>query len=622
MSNNETGGVRLGEFTLKAVGLGLLFGVVFGAANAYLGLRAGLTVSTSIPIAVLTAVTFRALRRPASILELNMAQTVGSASSSLAAGTIFTIPALFMWGGHPGVVETAVLAALGGFLGILAMIPLRRLLIVQADGELPYPEGRACAEVLRASEGESSQGKWIVIGLCLGAAMKILVSGMHICPEDLAFNVAALKNGEFAVKVAPALIAVGFIVGFRASAVMIAGSLITAFVLIPFGSEVFTKTILDAGVSAKSATAGDMRRSYITFFGAGSVAAAGMITVVRTAPTMVQSFLSIVRSIKGRTRSSTGDRTDRDVSPRLLVLGFLILAAVMILIPGIFAGGIDLKGRVIAAVGVLVFGFIFVPVSSRLVGVIGVSSNPTSAMALISMVGTAALFVAAGYGGTAARATILTVGTVVCVAASKAGDISQDLKTGFLVRGTPALQQYGQMIAAATACWAVAAVVIALGNGPDAFGSDNLKAPQATLMKTVIDSVLGEKMPWNLVLAGASLSGIGFLAGLPALPLALGVYLPLSTMATVFIGGSLRRAVEAKTKEKDGGVESGILCASGFVAGEGLAGVGIAAWAFIKSAGRYQQPEVGWTEKSLGLALIAVASIVLVLAARRRSVPA
>lgn len=611
MSTDKISAPRLAEFTLKSVLGGLLFGVVFGAANAYLGLRAGLTVSTSIPIAVLTAVVFRALRMRATILELNMAQTVGSASSSLASGTIFTIPALFMWGLEPSATQVAILACAGGMLGILAMIPLRRLLIVQAEAELPYPEGRACAEVLRAAGESASGGKWIVLGLLFGAVIKIAVTGLHLFPEDTKWLVGGFKNGEFALKIAPALVAVGYIVGFRAASVMIAGSLISSFVLLPILSEV---SIDAAAAGAAAPTAGGLREKYITFIGAGAVAVAGLITVVRTAPTMVKSLAAVFRGLKSKSAAGAGqDPKDRDVPGWVLFAGLALVASVLAFFPGAFGGDMNLKGRMIAAAGVLLFGFIFVPVSSRLVGVIGVSSNPTSAMALITLVGTAGIFMAMGWNGDAAKAAILTVGTVVCVAASKAGDISQDLKTGQLVGATPMLQQFGQMIAACVACWAVAGVVIALGHGPDKYGSDALAAPQAKLMKTVIDSVVGGSMKWNLVLGGGALAGVGFLAGLPALPFALGIYLPLSTMSAIFVGGVVRKLSEVAWGKADSksGIEKGILCASGFVAGEGLAGVVIAGWAFATNAGRYKAPAASPTEKLVALAVLAVACVVL-----------
>lgn len=599
----------MAELTIKAVLAGLVFGVLFGAANAYLGLTSGLTVSTSIPIAVLAAATFKLAPRGGTILEANLAQTIGSASSSLASGTIFTIPALFMWGLAPTTTQVALLAFAGGVLGILAMVPLRRLLIVQADAELPYPEGRACAEVLQATQKSSSASKWIFIGIALGIVAKALVSFWHLVPEDA--SVALGGNAGLAIRIAPALLAVGFIVGFRAATVMVSGALISALVLYPLVTKSHFAGLVDAQLAEAAALGtGAVRTRFLIFLGAGAVAAAGLVTIARTAPTMVRSFRAVVAGLKSKASAASGDRTDRDVPAWLLVVGLVGLFALLALTPGIFAGDLSLEMRVVAALGVVVFGFLFVPVSSRLVGVIGVSSNPTSAMALITIAGVAAVFLAIGMEGLGAKAAVLTVGTVVCVAASKAGDISQDLKTGWLVKGTPYIQQYGQLLAASVACWAVAGVVVALGHGKDPYGSPSLAAPQATLMKTVAEAVLGGSLPWDLVAMGAALAGVGALLGLPALPFALGIYLPLATMAAVFAGGVVRKIVEMRAKEKVD-LEAGVLCASGFVAGEGLAGVLVAAHSLATGAGK---PEAhAWTgvEMLLGVALLAISGGVL-----------
>ncbi|MBK8096947.1 MAG: oligopeptide transporter, OPT family [Planctomycetes bacterium] len=611
---------RLAEFTLKAVLAGLLFGVLFGAANAYLGLKAGLTVSTSIPIAVLAALTFQMFPRKGTILETNMAQTVGSASSSLAAGTIFTIPALFMWGIVPDVLQVGLLAMAGGVLGILAMVPLRRLLIVRADAELPYPEGRACAEVLRATATGSAGGRWIVYGILLAFTMKIAFGALHLLPEEVAWEPSFLQNGGLALKLSPALLAVGFIVGYRASAVMVAGAVLASLVLYPLVTKAHLAGLLDGKVEnavALGTTA--IKNRFLLYVGAGAVAAAGLFTVVKTAPTMLASLQAVLSGLRsqGRAGGEEEERTDRDLPGAVLLGGLAALVAALILVPNIFAGDLPLGGRIAAAIGVAVFGFLFVPVSSRLVGVIGVSSNPTSAMALITLAGTASVFAALGWKGVAAQAAVLTVGTVVCVAASKAGDISQDLKTGWLVKGTPALQQFGQLIAACVACWVVAAVVIALGK-TEGFGEGGLAAPQALLMKTMVEAVLGDVLPWDLLTMGALTAGTGILVGLPALPFALGIYLPLSTLAAVFVGGCVRRFVERKgpgTFE----AENGVLCASGFVAGEGLAGVGIAAWAYLTDAGRAKPLPYSTAEAWLALLLFVPA---LLLVARSTRKPA
>lgn len=607
---------KLAEFTLKAVLAGLLFGVLFGAANAYLGLKAGLTVSTSIPIAVLSALVFQLFPNKGTILETNMAQTVGSASSSLASGTIFTIPALFLWGIVPETWQVALLAMAGGVLGILAMVPLRRLLIVQADAELPYPEGRACAEVLRATQHGGSGGRWIVIGIAVGALMKLFFGAMHVLPETVGWTPSFLPNGALSLALAPALMAVGFIVGFRASAVMVSGAVLSSLVLYPLVTKVHLAGLVDAGQQAAATLLPSaIKNRFLLYVGAGAVAAAGLFTVVKTAPTMVASLRAVFGGMQQQTHGGVVDDRDRDLPGSVLLGGLAALVAALILVPGIFAGELTLGGRIAAALGVALFGFLFVPVSSRLVGVIGVSSNPTSAMALITLAGSAGLFLALGWKGVAAQAAVLTIGTVVCVAASKAGDISQDLKTGWLVGASPFRQQFGQLIAAGVACWVVAAVVIAMGK-TYGFGDDGLAAPQARLMQTMVEAVLGASLPWDLLVMGGLLSGTGMLAGLPALPFALGIYLPLSTLAAVFVGGCVRRFAERGGKDRLD-VESGVLCASGFVAGEGLAGVGIAGYAYASGADRRPALEFSTAQGWAALAVFAIAVVVLYRSTRK-----
>jgi putative OPT family oligopeptide transporter len=564
------------EFTLRAVVAGVAFGLLFGAANAYLGLKVGLTVSTSIPIAVLTVALFRLFKNRDVILEANLSQTIGSASSSLATGTIFTIPALFLWGMTPPLWQVAILALLGGLLGIAAMVPLRRLLIVRSADELPYPEGTACAQVLRATTTGASGGKWIFIGLGVGAAVKLALGAFVLFPSTLSMALPVLPKAEIALEIAPALIAVGYILGFRMASIMVSGSLISAIVLTPLIA------IYGTGAVA-TMTAGQIWSKHVRFIGAGAVAAAGLVAVARALPTMWKSFAAVVKGLRGGDAAGPagGDagvpRTDRDIPSWIVAVVPVVVIIALIATPGLLAGNMPLAARVVAAIGVAIFGVCFVVVSSRIVGLIGVSSNPTSAMTLVTLLGVSVVFVLLGWKDPSARAAILTVGTVVCIAASKAGDISQDLKTGFLVGATPARQQYGQFIAAACACWAVAAVVLRLGETMT-FGSPELPAPQATLMKTVIEGVLAGSLPWGLVGSGAALAVCALIAGLPGLSFAVGIYLPLSTLAPVYVGGIVRKLQKEPTAEGD----PGVLVASGMIAGEGLAGVAIA---FLAGAG-------------------------------------
>ena len=572
------------EFTARAVVAGIVFGIIFGAANAYLGLRVGLTVSTSIPIAVLTVALLRMLRprEGGVILEANISQTIGSASSSLATGTIFTIPALFMWGMAPPFWQVALLALLGGALGIAAMVPLRRLLIVRSADELPYPEGTACAEVLRATTTGASGGRWIFIGLAVGAVIKLAYGALMLADSKLSMGLPVLTKAEIGLEIAPALLAVGYILGYRQSAIMVSGSLISAIVLTP------VIALVGAGLSAPlfpelktpiaALTAGQIWSRYVRYIGAGAVAAAGIVAVARALPTMWSSFSAVVRGLRRGGTGGTDEntpRTDRDVPSWVVVVVPAIVIITLVAVPHLFAGNMSFWPRLVAAIGVAIFGVAFVVVSSRIVGLIGVSSNPTSAMTLVTLLGVSVIFVALGWSDPSARAAILTVGTVVCIAASKAGDISQDLKTGFLVGATPAKQQFGQFIGAACACWAVAATVLLLGRA-FTFGSPELPAPQATLMKTVIEGVLSGSLPWGLVGVGAALSICAIIAGLPGLAFAVGIYLPLGSLTPIFVGGIVRRIVEARRKGKAAEGDAGVLAASGMIAGEGLAGVLIA----------------------------------------------
>jgi len=578
---------KVAELTLKSVLTGIIFGVIFGAANAYLGLRVGLTVTTSIPIAVLSIAVFRAgvaLWGKGTILEANIAQTIGSASSSLATGTIFTIPALFLWGAPPSYTQVAILAFLGGILGVCAMIPLRRLLIVQADAELPYPEGRACAEVLKASTGETSASKWIFIGLAVGFLVKLALGLIHLMPDQIRFAISGLPKAQLALEIAPALIAVGYIIGYRASGIMVSGSLIAAIVLIPLFAIVgdqLAGPLFPEILSAKSRiplhdmSPSQIWASYVRYIGAGAVAAAGTITVIQSLPTMIASLKAVVAGLKRKNKAEmfgSEENVDRDLPSWVIIGGVSVVILVLAFVPGLFAGNLNLFQRFVAAVGVAVFGLLFVAVSSRIVGLIGVSSNPTSGMTLVTLLATSAIFVALGWRGGDAKLAVLTVGTVVCIAASKAGDISQDLKTGYLVRGTPYLQQAGQLLSASIACWAVAGTVLILGK-TYTFGSQELPAPQATLMKTVIEGVLSGSLPWGLVGTGMAFAIAAILAGLPGLTFAIGLYLPLSSMTPIFLGGLVRRWSDKKDPAKS---QNGVLCASGLIAGEGIAGIALA----------------------------------------------
>jgi putative OPT family oligopeptide transporter len=622
------GGLPADEFTFRAVVAGVLLGLVFGAANAYLGLRVGLTVSASIPAAVMAVAVFRTLGRRGSILEANISQTIGSASTSLASGTIFTIPALFLWGMAPPYLQVVALCFLGGVLGLAAMIPLRRILIVDARDELPYPEGTACAVVLKATAGATGAGTWIFRGIAVAAAVKLATGLFFLFPSELSAKVPVLPNGVLSLELAPALLAVGYILGYRQSGVLVAGSLVSALVLIPLitwiGGGLPAPLFPETSRLVSQMGASDIWSRYVRYIGAGAVAVAGLLTVVKNLPTMGGAFAGVVRSLSRKRRKEVesfgpGPATDRDLPGSFVVGAILFVIAVAAFVPGVFAGGMGPLPRAVCAAGVALFGLLFVTVAARIVGIVGVSSQPTSGITLVTLLGVASIFAAAGWTEPAARAAVLTVGTIVAVAASKAGDISQDLKTGYLVGATPARQQLGQLIGAAFACWAVAGTVLLLG-GAYEFGTKEIPAPQAVLMKTIIEGVLSGALPWGLVLSGGGLAIGAMLCGVSGLAFAIGVYLPLASMAPIYVGGCLRAWAERKRAAAPGESDPGILAASGLVAGEGLAGVLVAALVAFGVAARSLPPRLpGPAGVVVTVAVLIMIALLLLRAARSGS---
>jgi putative OPT family oligopeptide transporter len=579
------------EMTIKGLGLGVLFGIVFGAANAYLGLRAGLTVSTSIPVAVMTVAVFRVLGRyglPGTILEANLAQTAGSASSSLASGVIFTLPALFMWGMPPDLLQMVLLALCGGLLGTLFMIPLREYLIVQEHGRLPYPEGTACAEVLKASQGGGVQAGHVFAGLAVGAGFKALTSWLKAVPDSLAVSLPWPRKAEVSMDLSAALFGVGYILGPRVATIMVGGGLLSALAIIPAiawwgegrADPLFPETVK----SIAQMSTGELWSRYIRYIGAGAVATAGIITLIRSLPVMVESFRAGAASFgrAGAAGTAALPRTRQDLPFAVLAAGVLVITLVMAFVPRVFSVIHGLPHQLAAAVCVVVFAFFFVTVAARIVGLVGVTSNPTSGMTIAALLGTATFFMAIGWADATGKAAALMVGCVVAIAASISGDMSQDLKTGFLLGATPRHQQVAQLAGVLTSAAFVCLSVLLLAE-TFGFGGKELPAPQATLMKLVIDGVIDRSLPWGLVGIGAGIALLAEILRIPSLPFAVGVYLPLSTMTPIFLGGLLRWVLTRRRSaaETDVRTERGVLLGSGFVGGEGLLGVGLAGAAFI-----------------------------------------
>lgn len=597
----------LAELTVKAVLIGIVLAVVFGAANAYLGLRVGLTVSASIPAAVMAVAIFRVLRR-GSILETNMVQTIGSAGESVAAGVIFTLPALFIWQRSDPTIgvdllQVSVIAAIGGLLGVLFMIPLRRFLISREHGKLPYPEGTACAEVQVAGEAGGGKARLLFSGLGVGAFYQALANrnGLALWNESPSQPLPA--KAEIGGDFTPELLGVGFIIGPRIAAIMFAGSALAWLVLIPainlWGGD---SVVYPAGQAMSALGSGDIWNNYIRYVGAGAVGFAGIVTLLKSLPTIVESFKLGLGQVGG---GGSGDlpRTQQDL-PLKMVLGVAALLAVTLwLWPGVPVG---LTGAVL----IVIFSFFFVTVSSRIVGLIGSSSNPVSGMTIAALILTSLIFVALGLndGTGASKVAVLAVGAVVCISAAVAGDTSQDLKTGFLVGATPRRMQAGEMLGVLASAAVMGGVLVVLNESYGIGTVDGLPAPQATLMSLVIDGVLNASLPWGFVLIGILIAAVAeFVFKLPSLALAVGVYLPVSLMTPIFVGGLMRWALnrryrdagaahegaaEAGTDDEgaasghDGGSdlaehrERGVLFASGLIAGAALVGVLIGAVIF------------------------------------------
>ncbi|MGI9181265.1 MAG: OPT family oligopeptide transporter [Longimicrobiaceae bacterium] len=567
------------ELTVKAVVVGILLGIVFGAANAYLGLRVGLTVSASIPAAVMSIAIFRALRT-GTILETNIVQTIGSAGESLAAGVIFTLPALYIWGLDAEWYVLATVAFLGALLGVLFMIPLRRFLVSREHGNLPFPEGTACAEVQVAGEAGGSKAKLVFLGLGIGALYQFLVHGSAVRlwqqdPEAHLFGATeapGLRKVVVSGDLTPELLGVGFIIGPKIAGVMLAGGLTAWFGLIPlidlFGTGLAQPLFPETEMLIADMPAAAIWTRYVRYIGAGAVAAGGIITLLKALPLIWESLSVGLRQVGGT--AGGGKRTDEDLPLKGVLAAALVVAAILWLLPFI-------EVSLVGALLMVVFSFFFVTVSARIVGLIGSSSNPVSGTTIAALLATSLIFLAMHDTGATAHVAVLLVGAVVCISAAIAGDTSQDLKTGFLVGATPWRQQVGELIGIPFAAVAMA-FVLKLLHTSYGIGSASLAAPQATLMATVIDGVLTQSLPWGLVFVDASIAVVVELLGVPSLPYAVGLYLPLSLTTPIMAGGIVRGLIERRWRgealqEKR---EAGVLFASGLIAGAALLGVLIA----------------------------------------------
>ena len=582
----------LPEFTVTSILMGIILAVVFGAANAYLGLKVGMTVSASIPAAVISLGVIRVIMKKNSILESNMVQTIGSAGESLAAGAIFTMPALFLWAEEgkiamPGYLEVTLIALFGGILGVLFMIPLRKALIVEEHGILPYPEGMACAEVLLAGEEGGSNASTVFAGMGLGAAFKFIVDGLKIVPSDITTPNIKGYAGQIGVEIYPALIGVGYICGPSISSYMFAGGIIAWLVLIPavvfFGGSVDFATLGNTGLAGQTIAevyeangASAIWSNVIKYVGAGAIATGGVISLLKSLPLIIKTFAGAMKSLKN-TSGGTNVRTDRDLKMPV-VLGIILIVIILIwLVPSV---PVSLLGAFLIAI----FGFFFATVSSRMVGLIGSSNNPVSGMAIATLLISTFVLKATGNTGMAGMTGAIAIGSIICVIAAIAGDTSQDLKTGFIVGATPAKQQVGELIGVVASGFAIAGVMSLL-NKAWGFGSAEIPAPQATLMKMIVEGIMDAKLPWVLVFMGVFLALALEVLRVPVMPFAIGLYLPIYLSCGIMVGGVVRlfldkkKEAEAKKKEM---ISNGTLYCAGMIAGEGLVGILMAVLAIIK----------------------------------------
>ena len=564
------------EITVTSIIMGVLLTVIFGAANAYLGLRVGLTVSASIPAAVIAMGVIRVIMRKNSILESNIVQTIGSAGESLAAGAIFTLPALFLWAAEgkadkPELLEITIIALIGGLLGVFFMIPLRNALIVKEHGVLPYPEGSACAEVLFAGEEGGANASTVFAGMGFAALFKFIIDGIKAVAGEVSLSFKGFA-GQIGTQIYPAVLSVGYICGARIASFMFAGGVLSWLVIIPvivlFGGDIIMYPS-DVPISELYASGGASAiwSSYIRYIGAGALAAGGIISLIKSLPLIVKTFGGAMKSMSGAGANGQS-RTDKDINIKVVIIAIAVLTLLVWLVPAI---PVSLLGAAI----IVIFGFFFATVSSRMVGLVGSSNNPVSGMAIATLLIATLILKITGASGVEGMCSAIAIGSIICIVAAIAGDTSQDLKTGFILGATPRKQQIGEVIGVTASALAIGGTLFLLDSAWG-FGSEQLAAPQATLMKLIIEGVMDGNLPWGLVLIGVFIAVVVEILGIPVLPFAIGVYLPVQLNACIMVGGLVRLALDKLKRdkaEKEAIVNDGILFCSGMIAGEGLVGI-------------------------------------------------
>ncbi|MFH1227162.1 MAG: oligopeptide transporter, OPT family [Planctomycetota bacterium] len=627
------------EFSLRAIILGIVLSVIFGAANAYVGLKVGMTVSASIPAAVISMAVLRGIFKRGTVLENNMVQTIGSSGESLAAGVIFTVPALIFLGAAPGILEIFILSALGGCLGILFMIPLRRYLIVSEHKNLPYPEGTACAQILVAGQEGGSKAKLVFGGAALGAGYKFLMKGLGLWKDEvflsLKLNDNPVVRTALGMEVSPILLGVGYIIGLRIAALMFAGAVLGWLVLIPliqFIGNGLPTAIPPALKPIGQLGPAELWSFYIRYIGAGAVLMGGIVSLVKSFPMIVSSIRHNFNALL-KQKDMLFSRTDSDIKPKYIIL---ISVAVIIAIFGYLvffkpatgiasSWGIGLIGTLL----VLVLGGLFITVASRIVGIVGSSSSPVSGMTITTLVATSLIFVACGWTDHNSLILAMSIGAIVCIAVCMSGDISQDLKTGYLVGATPFKQQAAEFIGVLAPAIVIAWVLLLLNKTYGLGAEGQLKAPQATLMAIIVKGIIGQSLPWMLLVVGIFIGLCVELLGISSLPFAIGLYLPFSLSAPIIAGGLVAGLVPVfiRADARCEVNEKGILFSSGLVAGDALIGIVIALFASVSLGGgrsladalniRGTLPD-NVTESILGFALFAVLTVILILIIKRR----
>ena len=633
------------EFTLRAVVLGAIFGVIFGAATVYLALKAGLTVSASIPIAVLSIAVFKRLGK-STILENNLVQTIGSAGESIAAGVVFTLPALLFLAEGPNYfhyLQITVLAAVGGILGVLFMVPLRRSLIVKEHGRLPYPEGTACADVLIVGEQGGNLAKRVFAGVYTAIIYKLLMSVLNLwkdVPTLATHGKSIYPNATLNAEITPEYLGVGYIIGPKIASEMFSGAVLSWLMLIPLISLFVPEARLLADLHAlgfsdawlaSHTQAEQIYSAYIRYIGAGAVCCAGVITLLRSTPTIVASFRDSWRDLRRGPSAISHLRTEQDLPLSVVLVGVAVLIAIIAtlpMLPGTFPGSLVL------AVLIIVFGFFFVTVSSRIVGIIGSSSNPISGMTIATLMGTCIFFVTLHWTTDAHQVMAIMVGAIVCIASANAGATSQDLKTGFLVGATPAKQQIGLIIGVLVSTLAIGGTILLLDHSVPGelhgIGSVRMPAPQGTLMATIVKGLMAQTLPWGPVLVGVFAALVAELAGAHALSWAVGAYLPISTTAPIWVGGLIRGWVDSRRPAGATGthddVGPGMLYATGLVAGGSLAGIAIAllvgfggSFVDLVNVGRNYYDQLGLAGDLIAFAMFGTMCLMLLRQARART---